>query len=97
LRFLDVLILLCENRNGKRGGQMKKILVVMLLLSTLAACSNKAEELFETAKFEEQQNNRDHAIKLYKSLIEKYPESEQAKEAAKRLAGLQSEPAGSGN
>ena len=73
---------------------MKKVLVVMALLFGLAACSNQAAELYETAKFEELQNNKDHALKLYKEIIEKYPESMQAKEAAKRLAEIQASPAG---
>jgi len=73
---------------------MKKILVVMALLFALAACSNQAAELYETAKFEELQNNKEHALKLYKEIIEKYPDSMQAKEAAERLAGIQASPAG---
>jgi TolA-binding protein len=75
---------------------MKKSLVVMALLSALAACSNQAAELYETAKFEELQNNKDHAIKLYRDIIEKYPDSMQAKEAAKRLAEIQASPASRG-
>lgn len=73
---------------------MKKILVVMALLFALTACSNQAAELYETAKFEELQNNKDHAIKLYRDIIEKHPDSMQAKEAAKRLAEIQASPAG---
>jgi outer membrane protein assembly factor BamD (BamD/ComL family) len=75
---------------------MKKILVVMALLFALTACSNQAAELYETAKFEERQNNEEHAMKLYKEIIEKYPESMQAKEAAERLVEIQALPAGRG-
>ena len=68
---------------------MKNIPAVLLLLFTLAACSNKAAEIYDTAKFEELQNNKDHAAKLYREITEKYPDSAQAKEASKRLLELQ--------
>lgn len=73
---------------------MKKTLAVIMLLLALAACSNKAAELYETAKFEELQNNKEHASQIYREIVEKYPDSIQAKEAAKRLAELQAAPAG---
>jgi outer membrane protein assembly factor BamD (BamD/ComL family) len=72
---------------------MKKFLVVLMVLLVLAACSNHAAELYETAKFEELQNNKEHAMKLYKEIIEKYPESVQAKEAANRLSEMHASPA----
>lgn len=75
---------------------MKNILLMMLLLSLLFACSNKAAELAERAKFEELQSNKEHAAKLYREIIEKYPDSAQAKEAAERLAGLEAQMSGSG-
>ena len=75
---------------------MKKTFVVMALLFALAACSNQAAELYETAKFEELQNNKEHAAKLYREIIAKYPGSAQAKEAAARLAGLEAQLSGSG-
>ncbi len=68
---------------------MKKMLVVTVLLAMLTACSRGAHELYETAKFEELQNNKDHAAQLYREIIEKYPASPEAKEAAKRLAEFQ--------
>ena len=71
---------------------MKKIFAVTVLIAMLTACSNGAAQLYETAKFEELQNNKDHAAKLYREIIEKYPASPQAKEAAKRLAELQGMP-----
>jgi len=72
------------------------MLVMMLLLSLPIACSNKAAELAETAKFEELQNNKEHAAKLYREIIVKYPDSAQAKEAAERLAGLEQQMSGNG-
>jgi len=58
-------------------------------LIALSGCSgNNAPELFETAKFEELQNNRDHAIQLYEEIIKKYPGSEFADKAKERLREL---------
>jgi len=66
------------------------ILVLLLSLAlVLSGCSgNKAEELFETAKLEELQNAPEHATKLYQEILDKYPESEYASKAKKRLAAL---------
>ena len=70
--------------------------IMMLLLFLPIACSNKAAELAETAKFEELQDNKEHAAKLYREIIQKHPDSAQAKEAAERLAGLEEQMSGSG-
>ncbi len=66
---------------------MKNICAVLMLI-LLVACTSKAAELYDTAKFEELQNNRDHAIKLYEEIVEKYPDSSEAKDAGRRLAEL---------
>lgn len=71
---------------------MKKFMLIVCLLSAfgLAGCTgNKAAELFETARFEEVQNNKEHAQKLYAEIIQKYPESEYAKKAKERLSELE--------
>ena len=66
--------------------------VIVLLLSlalVLSVCSgNNAEELFDTAKLEELQNAPDHAIKLYREIVDKYPESEYAQKAKERIVVL---------
>ncbi len=57
--------------------------VVMLALS---GCNgSKADELLETAQFEEKQNNRDHARQLYEEILRNYPKSEAARKAQERL------------
>lgn len=66
---------------------MKKICAVLLFI-LLIACTSKAAELYDTAKFEELQNNRDHAIKLYEEIVVKYPNSAEAGDAGRRLAEL---------
>ncbi len=68
----------------------------MLFLFLPIACSNKAADLEKTARFEELQNNKEHAAKLYREIIQKYPDSPQAKEAAGRLDGLEAQVSGSG-
>jgi len=70
---------------------MRRIAIAVLFCSVLAlaACSGKgAQELFETAQFEEKQNNIDHARKLYEEIIAKHPQSELAAKARERLATL---------
>ena len=57
--------------------------VVMLALS---GCNgSKADELLETAQFEEKQNNRDHARQLYETILRDYPGSEAARKAQEQL------------
>jgi TolA-binding protein len=63
----------------------------MVLIVT--ACSvDKSKELMETAQFEEKQNNREHARKLYQEIVSKYPKSPLAKQAEERLAALAGKP-----
>ncbi len=67
---------------------MKRFILILVMIAglSIAGCSgDNAKELFETAQFEELQNNRDHAIKLYREIIEKDPGSEYAGKAHKRL------------
>jgi len=60
-------------------------LMSALLLSGCVSGEKKAAELLETARFEEKQNNREHATKLYNEIISKYPSSQASREAAARL------------
>jgi 2,4-dienoyl-CoA reductase-like NADH-dependent reductase (Old Yellow Enzyme family) len=63
--------------------------VVLLLIFTGAACSSdSAQALFESAQFEERQNNHPHAKELYQEILTKYPKSEYASKAEKRLREL---------
>jgi len=70
---------------------MKQIILILMIILAMAlsGCSgNNAEQLFDTAKLEELQDDREHATKLYQEIIEKYPESEYAKRAKERLSAL---------
>jgi outer membrane protein assembly factor BamD (BamD/ComL family) len=61
----------------------------LLMTMFLAACSgDHGRQQLETAQFEEKQNNRDHAIKLYEEVISKYPGTDNAKIAQERLSAL---------
>lgn len=65
---------------------------MLLTLALLAGCASgekKAAELLETARFEEKQNNLEHATKLYDEILKKYPASPAAKDAAARMVELQ--------
>jgi outer membrane protein assembly factor BamD (BamD/ComL family) len=71
---------------------VKKPILVLLtaLLLGFSGCSGKkAEELYETAQFEELQKNYPHAKQLYNEILEKHPSSEAAKKASERLKALE--------
>jgi TolA-binding protein len=67
---------------------MRRFLVPFLLL-LLVGCGDQAKDLFDTAQLEEKQNNRPHATKLYRQIIEEYPNSPYANQAKSRLAELE--------
>ncbi|HBA73692.1 MAG: hypothetical protein A2X82_10705 [Geobacteraceae bacterium GWC2_55_20] len=60
-------------------------LMSVLLISGCKSGEKNAAELLETARFEEKQNNREHATKLYDEIIRKYPSSQASRDAAARL------------
>jgi len=67
---------------------MKKrfVLAAGFLMLAMAACSaDNGRQQLETARFEEKQNNREHAVKLYEEVVSKYPGSVNAKTAQERL------------
>jgi len=68
---------------------MRRFLLLFCLAALLAGCSDRAGELYETARFEEQQFNAGHAAELYREIAEKYPDSPYAAEARERLRALQ--------
>lgn len=72
---------------------MKRVLLPVLIFLTMTAfaCQGKeAQELFDTARLEELQNNREHAKALYEEILKKYPNSEIAAKAKERLSGMKS-------
>ena len=70
---------------------MKRIVLVLMILLAITSfgCSSSAPgDLFDTAKLEELQDNHEHAMELYQQIIEKYPESEYAKQSKERLTKM---------
>jgi outer membrane protein assembly factor BamD (BamD/ComL family) len=62
------------------------VLVFSLLMLAMTACSgDNGKQQLETAQFEEKQNNKEHAVKLYEVVVSKYPGSANAKTAQERL------------
>ena len=59
------------------------------LLMLLAGCGDKAKDLYDTAQLEEKQFNKPHATKLYRQIVEEYPDSPYANQAKTRLAELE--------
>jgi outer membrane protein assembly factor BamD (BamD/ComL family) len=76
------------------GEVMKQILWVLtiILATALSGCSgnNGGQQLFDTAKLEELQDNPEHARQLYQEIIDRYPETECARKAKERLSALSS-------
>lgn len=68
----------------------QSVLIFFILLALiLPGCSgDKAAELYDTAGFEELQNNREHALQLYQEIIKKYPDSDYARKAGERISQL---------
>jgi outer membrane protein assembly factor BamD (BamD/ComL family) len=67
---------------------MRRFLAACLLL-LLMGCGDKAKDLYDTAQLEEKQNNRPHATKLYRQIVEQHPDSPYANQAKTRLAELE--------
>ncbi len=70
---------------------MKKYVLILLTVccTALTACSNdQGKQQLETAQFEEKQNNKEHAVKLYEEVVTKYAGSPNAKIAQERLNTL---------
>lgn len=66
-----------------------------LTVLALSGCTgSKADELLDTAQFEEKQNNRDHARQLYEEILRNYPKSEAARKAQERLARIKADHSG---
>ena len=62
-----------------------------LLLGLLIACGEDPRQLYETALFEEQQQNQAHAQELYERIIQQHPDSEFAEKARQRLEAWKTE------
>lgn len=68
---------------------MRKIMLALFFALALAGCGDRAKELYETARFEEQQFNVDHASELYRQIVAEHPDSPYAEQARERLQELE--------
>jgi len=75
------------------GNRWKQWLTLAVWVSVwgLTGCGEDPKQLFETAQFEEQQNNQPHARELYERIVQTHSESEWAKQAKVRLAEMDTE------
>lgn len=69
---------------------MKRLLILLcaFFVLSLSGCGDNAARLFDTAKFEELQNNKEHAVQLYEEILKKYPDSDYARRAQERLSQI---------
>ncbi len=67
---------------------LKIIFFCYFLLSVTACSGSGAKELYETAQFEELQNNQRHALQLYEEIVREYSGSELAKKSGERIVKL---------
>ena len=76
----------------KKVGLVKYTVIVLLCGLAFGASygcqGDRAEDLYELATFEEQQNNVDHARQLYKEILQDYPGTKYAMKAQERLREL---------
>jgi len=62
------------------------------LLLLLLGCGDQAKDLYDTAQLEEKQFNKPHATKLYRQIVQEYPNSPYANQAKSRLVELEKAP-----
>ena len=66
---------------------MRRFLAACVLL-LLVGCGDRGKDLHDTARLEEKQFNKPHATKLYRRIVEEYPDSSYANQAKTHLAEL---------
>ena len=86
-------VLVCDRRRQllREVGLVKYTVIVLLCSLALGASGcqgDRAEDLYELATFEEQQNNPDHARQLYEEILQDYPGTEYAMKSQERLREL---------
>ena len=77
-----------ETVKTRLAGPLQRAVAVLALCALCACRGDGAKEMFDTAQFEELQNNPAHARQLYDRLVHDYPESPYAAQARTRLEQL---------
>lgn len=71
--------------------RIHRLFPALFLFLLLIGCANpegKSQELYDTAQFEEQQQNFKHARELYQRIVNQYPETAAASKAKERLDAI---------
>ena len=71
-----------------RGWKQWVVILLWVVVIGMSGCGEDPKQLFETAQFEEKQNNQAHARELYERVIQASPDSEWAKKATERMEAL---------
>ena len=74
---------------NSRGWKQWVVIMVWMVVVGMSGCGEDPKQLFETAQFEEKQNNQAHARELYERVIQASPDSEWAKKAKERMEALE--------
>ena len=92
LRSCVKLCVMCDGDNGlcalKHAAKRLAMIGLLCLALGLAGCGDPAEGIYDTAQFEEVQNNKPHARKLYEEIVRDHPDSPVAVKAKERLATM---------
>jgi TolA-binding protein len=65
------------------------LIIVAAAAIVLGSCGGGGpKSMFETAQFEELQNNQKHAKELYEEIVTKYPDTDYARKSKERLEKL---------
>lgn len=78
-----------DPRGLRRTGMRLLARTLLAGLLLLPGCwGESVDQMMRTAEFEEVQRNHAHARQIYQRVIDKFPDSPEAKKAAERLAAL---------
>lgn len=83
-------------RQGAPVPARPHLLLAAALALALGGCGSRADELLETARLEELQNNPAHARELYQEVLRSHPGTPQARTAEERLGALAAGNGGGG-
>lgn len=65
------------------------LFMICTVILVVSCSDKKAQQMLELAEFEELQMNDTHAEEIYRDIVKKYPDTEAAKTATKKIKQLE--------